>query len=871
MTVSRYLALGAGVFLILVNLTLGCGAYAADTERTVKDLQMPGEDLRTSLRMIATEYEVNVLFADSVVEGKVSQAINGSFTAEEALQAALKGSGLVLESDNSGNFVVRAVGNASEAQTSTAISSSDQPRGRLEEVIVTGTKIPRSLQNTTTSVSVWDIDTIDKQNFVTLADILNQTANVSTSNNESIITIRGLRNEGAGSFENTSDVSSVYVDGVFLPSALFGSGALNLWDIETAEIFRGPQSTVQGRNALAGAVVLNTKDPDNEFSLDAQVQIADYDTQRLSAAATLPISDTFSLRLAIDDTSSDGFISNPTLDTDASDRSEARTIRAKARWQPTDRLDIKLNYTNVDSYRGDGRIVANRFPSERVTLENIQSRSEVEADITSLNIDYVLNDVWTLTSVTARNESPFSLFLDTTNDETGGDSVLDATGEDEILSQELRASFQTERTRGVLGAYLYDQTSENTSVSQVILTTDDVLPDATTFASIFFGTGSPTPPQIDQGASIRNRVVTTLPSFPLVFNRASDLQIQNWALFGEIDIDLSDRWSATLGLRYDSESVDQNVFDANVIPPIETGDGLVDAVVTVLAGQFSEALAVENVDNDYGVWLPKAVLSYAWNDSVSTSFSYQRGYRAGGLSVNLFRAALAPQGSSQNDLESLGIVNRYGEEFTDNYELALRSRLLEDQLQLNANLYFIDYKDQQIRVQLSPNPLDELTANVGASEMYGFEVDAAFTVNERLSLGANLGLANTEFTDGVGVLDGVVSGGLDLTGLEFSFAPRWTAGAFARYQWLSGWFVNGRLRYTDESFAEPDNDPLQVNDSFTVCDFIAGYEASSWRAELFVNNAFDEDYLTLNNGPDNAASSVAGAPRLYGGRLVVHL
>ena len=870
MTVASCLAGAARATLLLAAVATMTAVQAADEGPATRALALPESELRSSLRMIAEEYDVNVLFADGLVEGKKAPPIEGMFTAGEAVNAMLEGSGLYYEPDENGDFVILPA-----RDTSTPSGDADSARARgpvaLEEIVVTGTKITRSLQDTVASVAVWDEEIIDSQNFITLGDILNQTANVSTANNDSIITIRGLRNEGAGSFENTSDVSTVYVDGVFLPSALFASGALNLWDIDSAEVFRGPQSTIQGRNALVGAVVLNTKDPGDEFSADAQVQVADYDSLRWSAAATLPVTDTLGFRLAADETSSDGFITNPTLGTNAADRSEATTLRAKARWQPTDELNVKLNYTHVDSFKGDGRIVANRFPAERVTLENIQSRSDIEADIASLNITYAMNDRWALSSVTAYTESEFRLFLDTTNDETGGDSVLDSAGSDEIWSQELRASFQSERIRGVLGAYIYNQTGVTESLSRTFVTTDAVLPDPATFASIFFGTESPTPEQVDVGASIRGRVVNTLPTFPLIFDRAGDLTIENYAAFGEFDMDLSDRWSATLGLRYDSESVDQNLSDANIIPPIETGDGLVDAVASLLISQFSEVLAIENVDNEYDVLLPKAVLTYAWKEDVSTSVSYQRGYRAGGLSTNLFRAALAPPGSSQVDLETLGIVNRYGAEFTNNYELALRSRLLDGRLQLNSNVYLIDYQDQQIRLQLSQNPLDAITANVGESRMYGFEFDSAFSVNERLFLGVNLGLSSTEFTDGVGVLEEVIGGGLDLTGLEFSFAPRWTGGAFARYAWDSGWYVNGRVRYTDESFSTPENDPATVNDSYTVCDFIAGYGADRWRAEVFVNNAFDEDYLTLNNGPDDAASSVAGAPRFFGGRLVVHL
>ncbi len=738
----------------------------------------------------------------------------------------------------------------------------------LNKVVVTGAKIERSLQDTSTSVAVFDKETIDKQKFTNMSDILNQTANVSTAFNDGIITIRGLRNQGAGSSDGTSSVTAVYVDGVFLPSSLFTSGAMNLWDIDNAEIFRGPQSTVQGRNALAGAIVMNTIDPSDQFDADIQAVYSEYNTWRFSGAASVPLSDTFGLRVAIDESHTDGFIDNLTLMTDKSDERENTTFRAKALWKPVDELTVKLNYTDIENFRGDGRVASNFFPAERQTTENIQSRIDTDGDIASLQFNYDLNDSWNLTSVTSHTDTFQRFFIDTTRDENGGESSSDFRTNDKVKSQEFRANFETENMRGLIGAFLFDQQGDTEQESTTFVGTDLALPDAVTIASLLFMTPTPTDEQIGQASFIRQAVVNSVPEFPVLFDRASDLEIDNTAFFGEFDYFLNDDWTMTLGIRYDREDIRQNIFDSTIVPPIITGNDVVDPVLAVLANQFTNAVSITKVNNEYDVWLPKAALSYAWSEDITTAFSYQRGYRAGGLSINLFRAALAPEGSSQNDLESLGVVNSFDTEFTNNYEFAFRSQLLDNRLLLNANLFYIDYTDQQISVQLTPNPLDRLTENVGESEMYGLEIDTSFFVNPGLEIGGNLGYVRTEFTDGSGVLGDVVGAGLDLTGKEFSYAPRITGGAFARYEWASGWFVNGRFRYSDESFSFAENLPDAINDSYTVFDFIAGYEASQWRAELFVNNAFDEDYLTVNFGPDDTAISIAGAPRVMGVRFV---
>ncbi|MEM1403032.1 MAG: TonB-dependent receptor [Pseudomonadota bacterium] len=740
----------------------------------------------------------------------------------------------------------------------------------LEEIIVTGQKIDRSLQDTATSVQIYNAELIDTQNFVTIGDILNQTANVSAAFNDAVVTIRGVRNIGA-SGEVTSDVTAVYVDGVFLPRNTFTAGGLNLWDVQSAEIFRGPQSTVQGRNSLAGAVVMTTKDPSFEWDGQAQVQYGDYGTWRASGAVSVPIiEDELAVRLAFDESRTDGFIDNDTLGTDTSDQRESTNIRAKALWEPSfaPGLSVKLNYTNIDAFRGDGRVDEALFPDDRVTFENIQSRISNEADIASLVVDYELNDVWNLTSVTAYQDSTYTFFGDPTRDETGGPSTNEFQSKDEVFSQELRASFNTERARGLIGAFTFNQTGVTTQMSTSIVGTDFALPDPVTFARLLFETPNPAPEQIGQAAFLRQGIVQIVPEFPVLFERNSDQEIDNWALFGEFDYQISDKWSMTLGLRYDRESIEQSIFDSTIVPPILTGDPLIDQVLALLASQFTNAVEIDDIDNDFDAWLPKAVLTYDWTDNISTSLSYQRGYRAGGLSINAFRGALSPPDAGQAELEALGVVNSFEPEFTNNYELSFRSQFLDGRHTLNANLFYIDYTDQQVSVQLSSNPLDTLTENVGESELYGFEIDYTALLADGFQVGANLGYVSTEFTDGGGVLDDVIGGGLDLTGLEFTYAPEWTAGAFARYEWVNGFYLNGRVRHQGASFSQFDNNPLAENDSFTVFDFIGGYQADSWRIEGFVNNAFDDEYLTASFGPAPNAIAIAGPPRTVGARAV---
>ncbi|MEM7741885.1 MAG: TonB-dependent receptor [Pseudomonadota bacterium] len=587
--------------------------------------------------------------------------------------------------------------------------------------IVSGQKIDRSLQDTAASVRVYGQEAIEKQNFINLYDILDQTANVSTGFNDESFTIRGVRNRGAGLGDTTSDVSTIYIDGVFLPSSLFQNGALNLWDIESVEVFRGPQSTIQGRNALAGAIVVSTIDPSTiDVGYRAQVSYADYDTARLSASISTPVVDNqIGLSLSIDYAETDGFTFNPTFSNSESAASEVSTFRAKSLITPETipNLSIALGYTHIGDISSENRIEEDFFPEERINAENLQTFVDVVADIASVELNYDIGDNWTVTSVSGYIDTETDQFNDATRDETGGDASSSFLTTEEIFSQELRASFEGKRVTGLLGAYYFNRSGESGGPTSTFTGTDFAFPDPATFAGILFGTPTPDAIQIATADGLRTQIIGLIPEFEVRFVRESDIDIENYALFGEATIDVTDKLALTLGARYDEETIKQNVFDETFVPPLpSTGDATIDGIISSVAAQFSDQVQVDNVDNTFTAFLPKAQVTYDWADNVSTSFTYQKAYRAGGVSINTFRAALADPDAGQSDLESLGIVGSFDPEFTNNYELAFRSQWFDDRLTVNANAFFIDYTDQQITVQLSDNPLDTLTDNAAGSE-----------------------------------------------------------------------------------------------------------------------------------------------------------
>jgi len=133
-------------------------------------------------------------------------------------------------------------------------------------IVVEGEKVLRTLRDTTTSTGVVTGEEIKDRQIQDLQEALNSTPNVLAnegSRGNSGFVIRGLNSEGLTQNQSASAASlvSVVIDGASQNPEATRRGARSLWDVEQVEILRGPQSTLQARNSLAGTVFVKTNDP----------------------------------------------------------------------------------------------------------------------------------------------------------------------------------------------------------------------------------------------------------------------------------------------------------------------------------------------------------------------------------------------------------------------------------------------------------------------------------------------------------------------------------------------------------------------------------------------------------------------------------
>ena len=571
------------------------------------------------------------------------------------------------------------VGSAGEVRISIPLEMSF-----AERVTVTGQQQERSLQEEPTSVALVRGAQLDAGTDTDLYRLVAMTPNVNSSSDVRGFSIRGISQQGFG--PEGGLLLSVKVDGATVQGyqgTFFGP--FSTWDMDRVEIFRGPQSTQQGRNALAGAIVMKSADPEYRTSVRARARLGSLGATQASAVLNLPIvAGKAAFRLAVDNRKSDGFVANPTRGEDSYDYRDALTVRMKLRFDPTARLRGMFSYQATESRGGDGVISVDRFPEERVNISDHAAEDGSKHHAVTLDLAYDLSHSLSLESTSSIYQHDYRRAedLDQTPAPAG---VLDYTTDDEWITQELLLRYSGPgRRRGVVGFYFADLT-------------DTLQADAA-------GPGE---------------LAGLPPGFVLTSFFNTEEATRNAALFGEFDLGLAEAWTLTLGARYDNESREtintQGVVSDPPLPHFPPGGS-----------------PPQQLEASYRAFLPKATLTRDWSDELSTSIGWQRGYRAGGRSI----AVLSQR------------VSDFDPEFTSNVEFALRAAAPDRRWFFNGNAFYTDWTNQQVRVMTDLGlPVDTVTVNAGESTVSGLEAQAGYWVDARVQLYGSLGLLSTRFDD----------------------------------------------------------------------------------------------------------------------------
>lgn len=330
----------------------------------------------------------------------------------------------------------------------------------LKPIVVTGEKVSRDLKSTASSVSIKTSREIDKEKTgdATVSETIADVPNVVFSDTVSAPIIRGQDTQGPNTgatafFAGTVPRATINVDGHYLGYNEFIYGATSIWDVDSIEVFRGPQTTSQGANAIAGAIIVNTKDPTFTPEGAYQAEIGSYKTRRASVAVSGPlVEDQLAARVALDYSGRDTFIDyiNKGFYHKGTDQNFREfNGRVKLLWEPPEipGLTAKLTYSFNASNRPSQEAASKPFDDLQHVTNTMPSWKQ-RTNTAIFDLSYELDN-----GVKLYNQTQFSASIAdrTTGLVNNGDANIDQKN----VSEEIRATFgdKDDTLSGVVGIY----------------------------------------------------------------------------------------------------------------------------------------------------------------------------------------------------------------------------------------------------------------------------------------------------------------------------------------------------------------------------------------------------------------------------------
>ncbi len=772
------------------------------------------------------------------------------------------------------------------------VSPMAQAKAVLEEVIVTAQHRAQSLQDVPVSVSAIGGDKMIEAGINRMEDLQAYVPNltVTESGISTDIFIRGI---GTGMNQGFEQSVGMYVDGIYYGRAQLARAPF--LDLARAEVLRGPQNILHGKNSIAGAVNLHTANPTDVFEgFVSGLYEPNFDERVFDLVLSGPLTDDLGARFSARLRDYGGYVENLTLDRFGPQHDQA-TYRLKFNWAVDDdtTASLKLEYGKFDSLgrhaevirddpstsstflftgRTEAEILDRTFFPPLVDVDTDDSvRNNFQDFKSSSNGNFSNNETYNMTlDVTwltdAGNEfkSITGLMAYTYDDLCDCDSTaaplfkLELAEDYQQFSQELRwVSPVGEPIDYIGGVYLQrtdltfnDKLIQDSQVVVQLLNAADFQDGGTR------GDYDPNPlggsPEEVLGIGDAGNAVSNITA-PREFTSDSDIA----SAFMQATFNLAETFRVTLGGRYTyeskegSRSLDLADLNGNSLPI-----GEVDTVSAISFAAERHDLKGERSETHFS-----PLLNIQWDFSLEgmAYFTATRGFKAGGFDARSNQspsAELTPAnpGAAIPNRTSLVGTFEYDEEIATSYELGMKTGLLDGAAELNLAAFYTVYEDLQISI--FDGTLGFNVGNAKEAITQGIELDGRYQVTEYLSLGGALALLDFEFTD---FKNGqcrqgqapTSSDGLycDYTGQSNQYVADW-----------SGTFIVGYLRpisqtlgigltldvvFTDDYNPSSNVDPRVEQDGFTKLNGRIGLGAidQSWEVSLVGKNLTDETVI----------------------------
>jgi len=541
-----------------------------------------------------------------------------------------------------------------------------------EEVIVKAGFYDTKLMESAGSISVLDEAVITDRSARHLEEILGVLPNVSFTGGGG--RARFVQVRGIGDLEQFVDPKhfpsvGITIDGIEVGTTATGS---RLMDVQQVEVLRGPQGTRFGANALAGMINIRTSDPSDILSGYVDAGYANFDTWNVGAALSGPLTERVGARISLSKNSSDGFLDNTFLGRDNTNKRDEFSSRGKLHWSPSNDADIRLTaaYSNIDNGYD-----AFSLENNRRTRTDRPGTDAQEAITVGLSTNWTLNAGLQLETQLSWSDVDeqygfdedwvFAGFCDgvTCNPLVEFNSTDLFERDREVFSADVRIKSNPARIDWVLGFYAQQRNED-----------------------------------LDRQH----------------FGRfASKYETERYAGYGQVIVELNDRWAVTGGFRY--EQFNDEYSDTN-------------------------RLITESKE---GYWSGQLTAEYSFLDDVLIFGTLSRGVKPGGVNTDTSSNLPLVAATFRSFLTER---QKFASETLFNKEIGIKTSLYNHRLQLRLTAFHIDRYDAQLEsFTFDPSTFifTSFLDSKSDAENYGAELELDYFPNRAVNLFANIGYLET--------------------------------------------------------------------------------------------------------------------------------
>ena len=658
-----------------------------------------------------------------------------------------------------------------QAQETAQSGESDAGIG---EIVVTAQKRAENIQDVPIAISAVSSKFLESRGITSIYALESIAPNVKIERAPSNKTAAQIAIRGSVTINPAitwEPAVGLYLDGVYV--AKVQGSIFDIADLERVEVLRGPQGTLYGRNALAGAINLVTRKPSGELHASAEVTYGDYNYWRAKAVLDLPALGPLAIKVSGQLQKRDGF------------------IKVTANPYPAAFLAKPNSVTSTNDINGQSFMVQARLkPEGPFTLDYTfdYSRNNQRPDYAQLvsvlgNNPASFNDLWTDPAIMAAI-APLGLYANPKRQTTASIDASPLREYSRSMGHALTATLDLDSvTLKSITSYrkLKWEDSLDLDGSPLDVATTQRLTDFHAFSQELQASGSAMDDKLKYvlGGFYYNEKAETLgPQFFFRFLNqvsapgAAVLQsdygghTKAWAAYAQIDYKLADPLTLTLGGRYTHETKDiRRFFGAGspVFPLFNLNYGGVP-------------------DAKFSKFTPAVTLAYQPSQAVNVYARWARGYKSGGFNGETdvssligspFSCATAPGKASE-------LCNPYKPELVDSYEVGVKTRLDDGKLILNLAGFWDEHKDIQLSVFTAKGAAASEVRNAAKAQIRGIELEAIFHPISALTINGSFAVLEAKYKS-------YLDGGVDVSNNRaFPHTPHFTANVGVNWDVVTG-------------------------------------------------------------------------------------